>query len=136
MIMDINNTSSQTIKKIISILIQEKKNVVLNLTKVYCCYTMTYQLHILLCSVAVLFHVSSLPLTNSNHGGDLVVLYDVQQWSHWLGLLTFNMLQYASFTQVTGGIVREKETALCSTVNERLQESEMDLRWGAVVVVY
>lgn len=53
--------------------------------------------------------MSGLSLTNSSHGGDLVALYDVQQWSHWLGLLTFNMLQYASFTQVDGGTMRERE---------------------------
>lgn len=31
--------------------------------------------------------------------------YDVQQWSYWLGQLTFNMLQYASFTQEAGSIM-------------------------------
>lgn len=36
-------------------------------------------------------HVINLPMNNSIHSDDLIVFYEMQQWIHWLFLLTFNM---------------------------------------------
>lgn len=57
-------------------------------------------------------YVIILALTNGNYSNDLIVFYGVQPWIHWLGLLTFNMLQYSSFTHAIGSLMSFLVTVL------------------------